>query len=162
MSALNSDIAVRRPRDTDGAEGVRQQLQRSRATLPNFGGSGRPVSRCPLWVRQIDGFLDLSWVHKELAPYYSHTGRPPPVRFWGRVRRSLWPLHQVEWRCKVRLKERDALPNPRHDHRPFPNHRVCAISTNLAFHKQSCARKSHALSRIFRCSRTGNGSLAST
>src|SRR5580704_12111515 len=27
-------------------------------------------------VRQIDGFLDLGWVHKELAPYYSHTGRP--------------------------------------------------------------------------------------
>jgi hypothetical protein len=27
-------------------------------------------------VRQIDGLLDLSWVHKELAPYYSHTGRP--------------------------------------------------------------------------------------
>jgi transposase len=28
------------------------------------------------WVRQIDGVLDLDWVHKELAPYYSHTGRP--------------------------------------------------------------------------------------
>src|SRR6266480_2714127 len=27
-------------------------------------------------VRQIDSFLDLSWVHKELAPHYSHTGRP--------------------------------------------------------------------------------------
>ena len=27
-------------------------------------------------VRQIDGLLDLSWVHKELTPYYSHTGRP--------------------------------------------------------------------------------------
>jgi len=27
-------------------------------------------------VRQIDDVLDLSWVHKELAPYYSHTGRP--------------------------------------------------------------------------------------
>jgi hypothetical protein len=27
-------------------------------------------------VRQIDGVLDLGWVHKELAPYYSHTGRP--------------------------------------------------------------------------------------
>jgi hypothetical protein len=27
-------------------------------------------------VRQIDAALDLSWVHKELAPYYSHTGRP--------------------------------------------------------------------------------------
>jgi transposase-like protein DUF772 len=27
-------------------------------------------------ARQIDNVLDLSWVHKELAPYYSHTGRP--------------------------------------------------------------------------------------
>src|ERR1700739_781218 len=27
-------------------------------------------------VRQLDGWLDLGWVHKELAPYYSHTGRP--------------------------------------------------------------------------------------
>ena len=27
-------------------------------------------------VRQIDGVLDLGWVHKGLAPYYSHTGRP--------------------------------------------------------------------------------------
>ena len=27
-------------------------------------------------VRQIDSILDLSWVHKELAPYYSYTGRP--------------------------------------------------------------------------------------
>ena len=27
-------------------------------------------------VRQIDGVLDLDWVHKELARYYSHTGRP--------------------------------------------------------------------------------------
>jgi hypothetical protein len=27
-------------------------------------------------VRQIDSLLDLSWVHEELAPYYSHTGRP--------------------------------------------------------------------------------------
>ena len=27
-------------------------------------------------VRQIDAVLDLSWVHSELRPYYSHTGRP--------------------------------------------------------------------------------------
>jgi hypothetical protein len=27
-------------------------------------------------VRQIDGVLDLGWVHKELAPYYSHAARP--------------------------------------------------------------------------------------
>jgi hypothetical protein len=25
-------------------------------------------------VRQIDAMLDLSWVHKEFAPYYSPTG----------------------------------------------------------------------------------------
>jgi transposase len=27
-------------------------------------------------VRQIDAILDLSWVHRELRPYCSHTGRP--------------------------------------------------------------------------------------
>ena len=27
-------------------------------------------------VRRIDAVLDLSWLHSELAPYYSHTGRP--------------------------------------------------------------------------------------
>jgi len=27
-------------------------------------------------VRRIDAVLDLSWLHRELAPYYSHTGRP--------------------------------------------------------------------------------------
>ena len=27
-------------------------------------------------VRQIDSVIDLSWVHKELTPYYSDTGRP--------------------------------------------------------------------------------------
>jgi transposase len=27
-------------------------------------------------VRKIDAVLDLDWVHEELAPYYSHTGRP--------------------------------------------------------------------------------------
>ncbi len=27
-------------------------------------------------VRRIDGALDLSWRHGELAPFYSQTGRP--------------------------------------------------------------------------------------
>ena len=27
-------------------------------------------------VRQIDNVIDLSWVHQELTPYYSDTGRP--------------------------------------------------------------------------------------
>jgi hypothetical protein len=37
-------------------------------------------------VRQIDSILDLSWVHKELAPYYSHTGRPSIVGYRSRTR----------------------------------------------------------------------------
>jgi len=32
-------------------------------------------------VRQIDSVLDLSWVHRELATFYSHTGRPSLIRF---------------------------------------------------------------------------------
>jgi transposase len=38
-------------------------------------------------VRQIDGLLDLSLVHNELAPLYSHTGRPSidPVLMIGMV-----------------------------------------------------------------------------
>ncbi len=27
-------------------------------------------------VRKLDAVLDLSWVSRELSPYYSHTGRP--------------------------------------------------------------------------------------
>jgi transposase len=34
------------------------------------------VVPCDHLVRQIDAMLDLSWVHDELAPCYSHTGRP--------------------------------------------------------------------------------------
>jgi transposase len=34
------------------------------------------VVRVDHLVRRIDGVLDLGWVHKELSPYYSHTGRP--------------------------------------------------------------------------------------
>jgi hypothetical protein len=37
-------------------------------------------------VRQIDGMLDLNWVHKELSHSYSHAGRPgaddPDARRW--------------------------------------------------------------------------------
>ena len=27
-------------------------------------------------VRRLDAMVDLSWLRQELAPYYSHTGRP--------------------------------------------------------------------------------------
>src|SRR3984885_9502012 len=79
-------------------------------------------------VRQIDSFLDLSWVHKELAPYYSHTGRPSidPVLmirmlivgyvFALRSERRLCAEVQVNlayrWFCKLGIEDRipDARP----------------------------------------------------
>src|SRR5437762_13714801 len=73
-------------------------------------------------VRQIDGLLDLSWVHKELAPYYSHTGRPSidPVLmirmlivgyvFALRSERRLCAEVQVNlayrWFCKLGIEDR--------------------------------------------------------
>ena len=43
-----------------------------------------PISDVRYWtdsvaklrLRRLAGLLDLSWVHNELAPFYSHTGRP--------------------------------------------------------------------------------------
>ena len=73
-------------------------------------------------MRQIDGLLDLSWVHKELAPYYSHTGRPSidPVLmirmlivgyvFALRSERRLCAEVQVNlayrWFCKLGIEDR--------------------------------------------------------
>ena len=76
-------------------------------------------------VRQIDAVLDLSWVHKELAPYYSHTGRPSidPVLmirmlivgyvFAIRSERRLCAEVQVNlayrWFCKLGIE--DSIPD---------------------------------------------------
>src|SRR6202451_3915939 len=76
-------------------------------------------------VRQIDGLLDLSWVHKELAPFYSHTGRPSidPVLmirmlivgyvFALRSERRLCAEVQVNlayrWFCKLGIE--DTIPD---------------------------------------------------
>src|SRR6201998_4182065 len=76
-------------------------------------------------VRQIDAVLDLSWVHKELAPYYSHTGRPSidPVLmirmlivgyvFAIRSERRLCSEVQVNlayrWFCKLGIE--DGIPD---------------------------------------------------
>jgi hypothetical protein len=73
-------------------------------------------------VRQIDGVLDLSWVHKELASYYSHTGRPSidPVLmirmlivgyvFAIRSERRICAEVQVNlayrWFCKLGIEDR--------------------------------------------------------
>jgi transposase len=98
-------------------------------------------------VRQIDGFLDLTWVHKELAPYYSHTGRPSidPVLmirmlmvgyvFAIRSERRLCSEVQVNlayrWFCKLGIEDR------------IPDHSVFCRARHARF------RESDALRRVF-------------
>jgi len=98
-------------------------------------------------VRQIDGLLDLSWVHNELAPFYSHTGRPSidPVLmirmlvlgyvFALRSERRLCAEVQVNlayrWFCKLGIE----------DH--IPDHSVFCRARRERF------RESDALRRVF-------------
>ena len=86
-------------------------------------------------VRKIDGVLDLGWVHGELAPYYSHTGRPsidPELMlrmliigyvFAIRSERRICAEVQVNlayrWFCRLGVE--DAIPNPSVFSRSRPN-----------------------------------------
>src|SRR5438046_7077745 len=98
-------------------------------------------------VRQIDAVFDLSWVHKELAPYYSHTGRPSidPVLmirmlmvgyvFAIRSERRLCSEVQVNlayrWFCKLSVEDQ------------IPDHSVFSRARHERF------RESDALRRVF-------------
>lgn len=98
-------------------------------------------------VRRIDGVLDLSWVHKELAPYYSHTGRPSidPVLmirmllvgyvFAIRSERQLCSEVQVNlayrWFCQLGIEDE------------IPDHSVFSRARHERF------RESDALRRVF-------------
>src|SRR6187455_1618843 len=98
-------------------------------------------------VRQIDGLLDLDWVHKELAPYYSHTGRPSidPVLmirmllvgyvFAIRSERRICAEIQVNlayrWFCKLGIEDK------------IPDHSVFCRARRERF------RESGALRRVF-------------
>jgi transposase len=98
-------------------------------------------------VRQIDGVLDLDWVHKELAPYYSHTGRPSidPVLmirmliigcvFAIRSERRLCSEVQVNlayrWFCQLGIED------------GIPDHSVFSRARHERF------RQSDALRRVF-------------
>jgi transposase len=98
-------------------------------------------------VRQIDVVLDLGWVHKELAPYYSHTGRPSidPVLmirmlivgyvFAIRSERRLCAEVQVNlayrWFCKLGIEDK------------IPDHSVFCRARHERF------RESDALRRVF-------------
>ena len=98
-------------------------------------------------VRQIDGLLDLGWVHEELAPYYSHTGRPSidPVLmirmllvgyvFAIRSERQICAEIQVNlayrWFCKLGIED------------GIPDHSVFCRARHERF------RESDALRRVF-------------
>ena len=98
-------------------------------------------------VRQIDGVLDLDWVHKELAPYYSHTGRPSidPVLvirmllvgyvFAIRSERQLCSEVRINlayrWFCKLGIED------------GIPNHSVFSRARHERF------RQSDTLRRVF-------------
>jgi transposase len=96
-------------------------------------------------VRQIDGLLDLSWVHKELAPYYSHTRRPSidPVLmirmliigyvFALRSERRLCAEVQVNlayrWFCKLGIEDR------------IPDHSVFCRARHERFRESDALRR---------------------
>src|SRR5246500_4117834 len=98
-------------------------------------------------VRQIDAVLDLNWVHKELAPHYSHTGRPSidPVLmirmlivgyvFAIRSERRLCSEGQVNlaywWFCKLGIAD------------GIPDHSVFSRARHERF------RQSDSLRRVF-------------
>jgi transposase len=96
-------------------------------------------------VRQIDGLLDLSWVHTELAPYYSHTGRPSidPVLmirmlivgyvYALRSERRLCAEVQVNlayrWFCKLGIEDR------------IPDHSVFSRARHERFRESDALRQ---------------------
>jgi transposase len=98
-------------------------------------------------VRQIDGALDLNWVHKELSRYYSYTGRPSidPVLmirmlivgyvFAIRSERRLCAEVQVylayRWFCRLGIEDK------------IPDHSVFSRARHERF------RESDALRRVF-------------
>jgi transposase len=95
-------------------------------------------------VRQIDAILDLSWVHRELRPYYSHTGRPSidPVLmirmllvgyvFALRSERRLCSEVQVNlayrWFCKLSVEDK------------IPDHSVFSRARHERFRESDALR----------------------
>ena len=98
-------------------------------------------------VRQIEGVLDLSWVHKELAPYYSHTGRPSidpalmirmlivgyvfAIRSERRICAEVRVNLAYRWFCKLGIEDK------------IPDHSVFCRARHERF------RESDALRRVF-------------
>ena len=98
-------------------------------------------------VRKIDAVLDLGWVHKELAPYYSHTGRPSidpelmirmlivgyvfAIRSERMICREVQVNLAYRWYCKLGIEDK------------VPDHSAFSRARHERF------RESDALRRVF-------------
>jgi transposase len=98
-------------------------------------------------VRKIDAVLDLGWVHKELAPYYSHTGRPSidpelmirmlivgyvfAIRSERMICREVQVNLAYRWYCKLGIEDK------------IPDHSAFSRARHERF------RESDALRRVF-------------
>jgi transposase len=98
-------------------------------------------------VRQIDAVLDLSWVHKELSSFYSHTGRPSidlvlmirmlivgyvfAIRSERRICAEVQVNLAYRWFCKLGIEDK------------IPDHSLFSRARNERF------RESDALRRVF-------------
>lgn len=98
-------------------------------------------------VRQIDDLLDLRWVHDELAPFYSHTGRPSidpelmirmlivgyvfAIRSERMICREVQVNLAYRWYCKLGIEDR------------IPDHSAFSRARHERF------RESDALRRVF-------------
>lgn len=98
-------------------------------------------------VRKIDALLDLGWVHKELEPYYSHTGRPSidpelmmrmlivgyvfAIRSERMICREVQVNLAYRWYCRLGIEDK------------IPDHSVFSRARHERF------RESDALRRVF-------------
>jgi transposase len=100
-------------------------------------------------VRRIDAVLDLGWIHKELAPFYSHTGRPSidpelmirmlligyvfAIRSERRICAEVRVNLAYRWLCGLGIED------------PIPDHSVFSRARHERF------RESEVLRRVFEC-----------
>src|SRR4029453_12419325 len=97
--------------------------------------------------RRIDAVLDLGWIHQELAPFYSNTGRPPidpelmirmllvgyvfAIRSERRICAEVRVNLAYRWLCRLSIED------------PIPDHSVFSRARHERF------RESEVLRRVF-------------
>ena len=97
-------------------------------------------------MRRIDAVLDLGWVHKDLAPYYSHTGRPsidPVLMIRMLIVGYVFAIRSERRICAEVQVNRPSLVLPARHRGQDPDHSVFSRARHERF------RESDALRRVF-------------